>query len=179
MKNITKIVAGLGVVAGLGAAMLPLGTYAANSKDVQLKVTVGSILTLEEDAANSTKELNLGLGAADSTSLKSAFKVSTNNAGGYDVTVKGKEASADMVNGSNTIPAQSGLPVAGTAGWALKDASGNWVAANGNAGTAVTVKSNGAAAFEDPFTTNYAVATSGTQAPGDYVVDLVFTATAK
>ena len=39
-KNITKIIAGLGIVAGLGVAALPLGTYAANPQDVIVRVTI-------------------------------------------------------------------------------------------------------------------------------------------
>lgn len=47
-KKITKVIAGLGVVAGLGIAALPLSSYAATN-NLDVEVTVGEIFTITTD----------------------------------------------------------------------------------------------------------------------------------
>ena len=52
-KNITKIIAGLGIVAGLGIAALPLSTY-AGSDDIVVRVTIDETVgTVEPDCSTS------------------------------------------------------------------------------------------------------------------------------
>lgn len=65
-KNITKIIAGLGIVAGLGIAALPLSTYAAtNSSNIPIEVTINATVgTVLPDCKDSGVAGNGEAGAA-------------------------------------------------------------------------------------------------------------------
>ena len=138
MSKMSKAIAVLGVVAGLGVAALPLSSYAAggasNSKSAQVKAEVaGAIsITVQEPSDTTLNDgdgvsfagdtLDLGkltINGAVSTGAM-GVKVSTNNANGYTLTIKATTPGMVGSDGAEgfTIPAVA--PAQNTAGWGYK-----------------------------------------------------------
>jgi hypothetical protein len=137
-KSITKIIAALGVVAGLGVAALPLASYAANEQtaDVDITVTVGGTFSLVAFGTTSNKiTLNPDLTSIRSDTASATvvsnitgsydLYIGTPYSGDYDTTilyntsVTPTTGADDGVASNYKIPANAGL-TAGTAGWAYK-----------------------------------------------------------
>ena len=166
MSKSTKVIAALGVVAGLGVAALPAFTYAAStSGNVELEVTVqpGIAMTIEgnsdggapgviaEDPTGIAAAFNLGTIDAGPSSSKttmtqntvkedmtSTIKVYTNNAGGYTLTVEDQDSVTALKSGSNAINAIS-TPAA-----SLTGGQGVWGLKGGDLGDNYTgVPANG------------------------------------
>lgn len=118
-KTITKIIAGVGIVAGLGVAALPLSSYA---KDVevsfQIKPTLAAAPTICDAATAAAVNANT-VANVDCT-------VEYSSNGGASVSIKDKDSTLDLVSGSNVIPAITTTPAsltAGTPGWGYKFAA--------------------------------------------------------
>lgn len=201
MTKSTKIIAALGVAAGLGIAALPAGSIFAQSltpldlknntkqsQDVTVSLTVGEAITLgvENVVCATTGEENPS-GAAVSLTVKAtgscshAVAGSTNAAAGYTLSVKDKDSETALtLNGEATSVAQSKIVAQGgalggdpwVAGWNL---SGGDLAAN-TAITAAnqTVKTR-ATAGEDLFTMTYNFATRADQNAGLYKDVITYT----
>ncbi|MBQ6130552.1 hypothetical protein IJI72_02610 [Candidatus Saccharibacteria bacterium] len=135
MVNSKNIIAGLGVVAGLGVAMLPLTSYAETTDSQLVRATVSSTLAVSvEDnktiAEGNTNAVEMDQDDMDDTLLHTVNVVG-NNYNGYVLTIKAEE-SADLrlrnsagdgfVSGGATIPALSGTGniTAGTPAWGYK-----------------------------------------------------------
>lgn len=121
MTKYAKIMATFGVLAGLGVASLPLATFAANTSETTVKVTVQEGISIAND--NSTA--NAGSKAPGETgSATSNLTAATNNAAGLKITVKDKDNDTSLrdatITGSTAgvdfIP--TGTSGAGT--WSLK-----------------------------------------------------------
>lgn len=124
-KTITKVIAALGVVAGLGVAALPLSSYAApltSTDDVLVTATVTGSFT----AAVTTGALPIGeINAGDDTAVEQTDTITiTDNTPGahsvymgteYNATDTG-EAIAALKSSTNNIPAVASV-TPGTAGW--------------------------------------------------------------
>ena len=201
MTKSTKIIAALGVAAGLGIAALPAGSIFAQSsltpldlttntkqsQNVTVSLTVGEAITLgvqnvkcatTDGAADAGAEVSLTVKATGSCSH--AVAGSTNAAAGYTLSVKDADTNtALMLDGGadiaqNKIVAQGGA-LGGdpwVAGWNL---SGGDLAANTAITTAnQTVKSR-ATAGEDEFTMTYNFATRVDQNAGLYKDVITYT----
>jgi len=120
----TKIIAGLGVVAALGVAAVPLSTHAQSTATAEDIVTINVLSTLYMSLVSETSE-TLNAGATDTANLHSDVIVATGNtAGGYDLTIQAKTGTdvnlttsgGNMISGSATVlapAAGSGSPFAG------------------------------------------------------------------
>jgi len=206
MTKTTKIIAALGVVAGLGVASLPLSSYAAASVSGNAKVNVtvteaismtikgtdSSSTTVDQysGATSGTDNLTgntINAGPASSSTpiapnskvegtastFASKVTVYTNDTAGYKLTVKG--ATAELKNGSYTIPASATI-AAGTSAWAFQ--GGDITAWTAMKTTDQTIKSSGTKTTGGEATdVLYAVSTSADQAAGTYTDTLTFTAT--
>jgi len=171
MTKTTKIIAALGVVAGLGVASLPLSSYAADSASVSgttqvnVNVTEAISMTITGTDSDSTtvdqysgatsgtdnltgQTINAGTASSSIEIAPNAIKegtadtfaskvtVYTNDASGYTLTVQG--ATAELKNGSYTIPAISDANtlVAGTSAWGFKGGDiENWTGMSKDAQT--------------------------------------------
>ncbi|MFV0484620.1 MAG: hypothetical protein ACK5MU_00070 [Candidatus Saccharimonadales bacterium] len=186
-KTITKIFAGVGIVAGLGMAILPISSYAATQDvDVSFKInaTLGGSETICTSASNVAGG---GIAAGLTAEVTCAISYSAN--GGASVSIVDKDATNTLVgsNPSNTIVAfsptanLSGL-TAGTEGWGYKFAvttpgagtgglSAIANAANYNGvptGTALTVGSNTAPVTSAAGTFTFGVQTAVTTVADTY-----------
>lgn len=176
MSKISKTVAVLGVVAGLGVAALPISTYAANPETVNLNVKV--VDKIELNADRTTANINATNGA-DVTGQEDTvtLTVKTGNSKGY--TLNAKTGNTDLADGSgNSIPA--GAPLVGSSLWGMK--GGNQVFQNytGLQTTDQLVKKTTIAptSGEDATAVTFGVTTATNQAAGTYTGTAVFTATA-
>ena len=142
MRKSTKIMAGLGVVAGLGVALAPLATYAADLGTDTITVTIGVACNMEADSdpttpnvndtfantytgtlvAGKTVELTSPTAATGKTAVK-AIKVTCNDAAGTGAHGYYIKAQATALNGtldtSTAIPATVD-PAEGRSGWGGK-----------------------------------------------------------
>lgn len=176
MTKSTKIIAALGVIAGLGVAALPIGAFAVGSQDVTVKVNIDSSISLGAD--QNLTQVSMAPNQADSTSLKTKLTVTTNNAAGYKLEVKDKDTDTSLKSGANSIPAAASV-TAGTAAWNIK--GGDKIFQSGAAITAadrLVSESNGPVASQEVNMT-YGVSTASNQASGTYQDIITYTATAK
>ena len=73
MTKSTKIIAALGVIAGLGVAALPIGAFAASTQEVTVKVNIDSSISLGVDQAMT--QVTMAPNQANTTSLKTKLTV--------------------------------------------------------------------------------------------------------
>ena len=203
MSKMSKAIAVLGVVAGLGVAALPLSTYAAGSsatKNAQVQVQVEGAIAIDIVTPTASEDDTTGVtltGALlDLQTIKvngdpavgtMGVRVATNNATGYTLTVKAATATG-MVGSGNaqgfTIPANAAV-TKGTAGWAFK--GGDITANTAISTTGSTLKSTSAAPTgtqvdgkaSETTDVTFTVAADSTTHEGTYTGTVVFTATAK
>lgn len=127
-KNITKIFAGIGIVAGLGMAILPISSYAATQDvDVSFKInpTLGGDETICSTASNVADG---GISAGLTAEVTCVLSYSAN--GGATVSIVDADSNNALTgtNVANTIAAFSttaNLPslTAGSEGWGYKFAA--------------------------------------------------------
>lgn len=202
MSKMTKTVAALGVVAGLGVAMLPVGAFAAPADngaiygnpatqnvtfqaevDDYIQITVAEAQVVAADAATTAKN------AAGSTT----FAIKSNNASGYTGTIAAStldngSASAVMLGNTATNKIPGGTaPVAGTSAWGYKiivptGVTGNTVNSMTGATTDAKTfadKTGATAAAGDSYTLDFEASVSASQAADTYTGQVTLTATAK
>lgn len=199
-KTITKIIAGLGVVAGLGIAALPLSTYAntSASKNIPVTVTINDTIGTVEPSCTSTA----GQGAAGAV-IGSVCEIDgSSNAG---ITIKLKATSSTALTHSDTsttiaaIGATANLTDAAfigggaTEGWGFKfdagstanlnvsDTSGtggtnygNW---NGITASDVVIAKSTAAVTMNGAELKFRTVTPASQKPGVYTGAVTLTVT--
>lgn len=175
MSKISKTVAVLGVVAGLGVAALPISTYAANPETVNLNVKV--VDKIELNADRTTANINATNGA-DVTGQEDTvtLTVKTGNSKGY--TLNAKTGNTNLANGSsNLIPA--GAPLVGSSLWGMKGGDQAFQNYTGLQTTDQLVKTTIApTSGEDTTPVTFGVTTAADQAAGIYTGNVVFTAIA-
>ena len=196
MSKSTKVIAALGVAAGLGVASLPAATFAATaqSRQVQIQANVSESHTISvDDATKSTTNLNPG--ATDAT-LSSTITIDSNNPKGYSLTVaaSGNENHVtDLWNSgaSSAIAAFSSEQTTlsnETPGWGGKLASA-YTGASGltatgyngftTTGSQVVYSSNALASdIENEYVVNYGIALAPNQATGQYSGAVTYTLSA-
>ena len=188
MTKSTKIVAALGVAAGIGIAALPLGSFAAElipfdyttatstGKDVTVKLSVGEAIAVATDA---TVCGDITLQVNQTGSCKHKIAGGTNAVNGFTLSVADKDSELALVNatGSGTatakIAAKDGALTAGMA-------NGGWNISGGALSEkAITVapqtviKTKGAKEVATEMTYNFA--TQKNQEIGDYTDVITYT----
>ena len=174
MSKITKTIAALGVVAGLGVAALPLASYAANPTTVNLTASLDDSLSLSVTETELSFELeNGGTVATDATDAT----VTTNNAAGYDLNIKAGSGGTALVSGSHSI--EAGAAAQGTSAWGYNTDGGSTY-------TGVTASDVSIASAEAPTeaagtktTITVGVSADSTQEAGTYTGSFVLTAANK
>ena len=111
MRKSTKLMAGLGVVAGLGVALAPLGVHAGTIGLDHLQVTVSAACTLDASAENAYTawdnlyQLTLAPNAVDTITAGSAgtskVTILCNEAGGYQITGTGTNLTKGTATGGS------------------------------------------------------------------------------
>lgn len=206
MVNSKNIVARLGIIAGLGIAMLPLTTYASDEQNdvMTVSATVGEVFELSVDSSvdldgiNVAKTINVDVNNSDMTLLHTA-KVTGNLYKGYDLTMSSvsentdlkyvKDAtaaidSADRYDTSKKIPTGTTIE-AGTSAWGYKKSetsdnfSGDWatVKASESPDTLKSNANNEHTGFDDTVYISYGISTSESQAAGAYETQVSYKVT--
>lgn len=187
MSNITKAIAALGVVAGLGVAALPLSSYAAETGPVKVTAVVDSTISI---TANDN-EVNLGTvmpGGPVSTASTSVTVASTATAG-YTLVVKDADENTGLyttnADGSLNTTAgafiATGAPAKGSTAWGVrKDNTVAFTGVTPYSGAGVELKKTTGSATVDGDTTNveFGVSVATGFAAGTYEGEVVFVATA-
>ena len=185
MTKSTKIVAALGVVAGLGIAALPLGTFAAEaSKNVEVELTVDSAINIASGSADDCKASML---PGQTATCTAKIGYATNNATGMTLTLKDANEDTNLVHADDstaTIATGAGAVAEGTEKWnvsgGLLSSPTAMVASNA---TALTVASeNGPvdkSATNDMITMTYHFSTANSTKSGVYSDIVTYTAATK
>ena len=136
MSKSTKIIAGLGVVAALGMAVMPLaGTFAEShdpaqaspvTNDVTVRYSIDETLSMTINNGTSAithDKVDITSSTSDN-SVQDTIKVSTNAEKGYTLTVKekdgtGTDGALKNGNGATIAPFASATALGSTAGWGL------------------------------------------------------------
>ena len=176
MSKITKTIAALGVVAGLGVAALPLASYAVekNPSTVNLTARLDNSLSLSVTETELAFDLENGGAVVKDTT---AATVTTNNGKGYDLKIKAGGSGTSLTSGSYTIPA--GEAAQGTSAWGYNtDGSATYTAVTA---TDVSIASSTAPTPTSGTTTNITIGVSAdaTQEAGTYTGSFVLTAANK
>lgn len=180
MSKMTKTIAALGVVAGLGVAAMPLSSYALeNTETVNLTVEVGESIEISADSTD------VDLGTATSSAMATGgttITVHTNNEKGYTATIKANGSRLlGTADNSNAIPTSgsSVVPADGTSAWGYKIGSiTDYVAASTTAQEFADTSAVSAQAG-DKYDLGFAVSVAPNQAADTYAGSVTLTATAK
>ena len=190
MTKTTKIIAALGVAAGLGIAALPSGAIFADQNstnltpfvygnspqtaEVTVQLTVGEAIALAVDSiCSATASMN------DTADCTAKVAAGTNSPRGFKIELNDKDANLNLVgaNTSATIGAVGGALTAGTAGWNI---SGGSLTANtaivASDATPLLVHTQATAGVREVDMT-YNFATAADQAADTYSDIVVYTAT--
>ncbi len=176
MTKSSKIIAALGVIAGIGVASLPIGTFAADSgsADVNVKLTVSDTIAIGVDEADCTATAT----ANDYKTCVNTVTYATNTASGATLAIKDKDTATSLV-GSGT--ADGDTLTAGTF-TVNQVGEGKWGYTGGTktsitaiTASAVTIStSSSATSTEVPVTFHFS--TKATQKPGLYTDVVTYTA---
>ncbi len=201
MSKMSKAIAVLGVVAGLGVAAMPLSSYAASSDIEQAQVQVkvgGSInLTLDKAASDTTSTwtqqgniLNLGEIKINGDVATGAIdaKVETNDVMGYTLSMRA--LNEGVMKGDSGIDIPNVAPAKGTAGWGYNLDGGatftqmpttdTMIVSDGNTAAITPAPTEEGAAKADATTTvTFGVAADSSIPEGTYTGTVVFTAAVK
>lgn len=144
MTNLSKTIAILGVVAGLGVTALPLSSYAADpteiegkgdtpvaTKDVPVQLTIDQMLsmyvTTEDGSADVANPVVLSSNADTTANYQAdpiAVKVITNNLNGYGLNMAGtytaESHASDLVNDDGKFIAAGDLTSSAASQWGYK-----------------------------------------------------------
>ena len=184
MTKSTKIVAALGVVAGLGIAALPLGTFAAtDSKNVEVELTVQSAINI---SSSSDSKCSATMLPGQTATCTAKIGYATNNAAGMTLTLKDADTDTNLVHADDstaTIATGADAVAAGTEKWNVSGGLLSNAAMVASTGTALTVASeNGPvdkSASANMITMTYNFSTAANTKSGVYSDIVTYTATTK
>lgn len=183
MSKMSKAIAALGVVAGLGVAALPLSSYATPGieaeKNVTAQAVVGDSIAISVDKA--TVAMNNVMANQEVNEASTNVTVQTNNVDGYKLEIKDADTTTALktTDGSGTaagIPA--GVPEKGENYWGFKastsaanvtlaSGAGNYRGIKTNP-LQIATKSSASAAEGDVITLTFGVTIDTTIAAGTY-----------
>ncbi|MBR3365626.1 hypothetical protein IKG48_00670 [Candidatus Saccharibacteria bacterium] len=175
-----KMFVGLGTMAVLGAAIVPMASYAVTDSDsanVDIALKVGSTISMALDGNKIEPSI---LTSESSDNQTTVATVTTNSSVGYTLSAQTSSLDGSLIgdgNSSNVLPyLGSNYSSSTDAGWALaigssyKDISGN----------KISLVSNGSALANNESTTvGYHFKTTSATAPDTYKTVLTYTASAK
>lgn len=194
MSKMTKTIAALGVVAGLGVAALPLSSYATIVSDgttVTAQAIIGEAISVTADATDDTVKIENVTANQEAATGSTVLTIQTNNTNGYNVTIKDSDAvtalTTDGADADNGIPASNAL-TKGTKGWGFKTSTsteGVTVSAAAQAYRAIETgtqtiasRASGASVTDgDKIDLTFGVVVDSSIAAGTYSDDVVITAT--
>lgn len=198
MKS-AKIIATLGVAAGLGVALLPLATYAVDPSDATegtvVKVKVSDSIAVEVTAENYTDSTNaivVAQGEENVNGLIHTVNVKGNTRNDYNLYVSGKDGKTDLqhkqVTGAKipTLSADAENLTAGSWGYQYSGIdnetyNGTWKKVQGSVGAAAAIHTAGSARtgnYDENYKVKYGVKAAPNQLSGEYEATVVYTATA-
>ena len=194
MSKMTKTIAALGIVAGLGVAALPLSSYAVtDTANVTAQAIVGDSISITADAADDTVTISDVTANQAVKEGSTVLTVTTNNASGYNVTIKDTDdvthLTTDGSDETNGIPASATL-TQNNKGWGFKSSSAttgvtvstaqqNWRAVTSDTQTIASRASGASAEGGDKITLTFGVVVDATVPAGTYEDEVVLTATTK
>lgn len=190
MSKMSKAIAALGVVAGLGVAALPLSSYAVgDTATTTAQAIVGdSIVITVHDA---TVIMNNVMANQEAKEASTDIMVQTNNVAGYQVQIKDSdtETALKITDGSGTASGiAAGIPTKGTNAWGFKASttSGNVNVGSSSAyravssGNQILAEGTTASAKDgDTITLTFGVTVDTTIAAGTYSDEVTLTASTK
>lgn len=196
MSKMTKTIAALGVVAGLGVAALPLSSYAATQQmDVSANVLNSiAVSTSVDGEAGAKGTLSLGDVTPGSTEVTKTVDVtvSTNSTAGYNLTLRDADADNSLINTDTAITEKNKIPAGtdvqkGSTAWGVQGGAlgtDEWRAVPVSTASPLTLKNFGAGTAptdgKDVTTVTFGVSVAeGAVAAGTYTSTVVFTATSK
>lgn len=209
MVKSKNIIAGLGVVAGLGMALLPLGAFATvdgGPKSEVIRATVAEEFTLTvarpEDYSTMTETgagtVSLNRGTSANTTLIHTVNVNGNLYNGYDLTMYGttdllrvvdasKDFGANDRYDSNTKIATGTTLSGSTSAWGYKknvnnggyDESYSTIKAQSSADTLYSNVNTSHVSFNDTVLVNFGIYAAENQAAGVYEGTVTYKATPK
>lgn len=187
MKKMTAAMAALGVVAGLGAAALPLSSYAA-TQTVPVTAIIDTTLSITT-SANEVTVSNVVPGGAiaheDLTVTVGVNAGATAGANNYDLTIKDSDAVTALVAANGTDNIQAGVPADGATSSAWGFATVNTTTGVVGGYKAVTTADQpivtGGSLANAPVSTviRFGVNAKSGQPAGEYKGGVILTATAK
>ena len=189
MKNISKAVIALGIVAGIGAGseVLASNVGAAVSSTTDISVSISEVLGITSSVSAVSGTLTNG---GDITELRpvsgdAGFNVVTNHSSGYTVSIKGSgnctgsgvDASALCNDTDDIIPA--GVVAKGTSAWSYKGGNKSSYAAITAAGETIFSADGPTTDAGTTTKVQYFATASSSQAAGTYVGQATYTVAAK
>ena len=171
-----KLFAGLGIVTALGAAVIPMSSYAVTNSDtgsVDVELKVGSTISM----ALSNSQISSAILTSESDTTKTTVAtVSSNSASGYTITAETSTSDGSLSGTSSNSIAYSNSFASATEGWAL-GVDGTWKTISGN--TVSLLSSGASVATNEETTINYGFKTSSSTTPDTYSATLTYTAAVK
>lgn len=192
MSKMSKAIAVLGVVAGLGVAALPLSSYAvSDTANTTAQAIVGDSIAVT--VADATVTMNNVMANQDVNEASTNVTVQTNNATGYMVQIKDAdtELALKTTDGSGTADGiAAGVPAKDTNAWGFKasttsanvdaSASDSYRAVGGKAAPKIVGTAAAASATDgDVISLTFGVTVDTTIAADTYQDEVVLTATTK
>lgn len=169
MTKSKKIVAVLGVVAGLGAIAFPLTSYAA-TQDVN--ITVGVDETVAISVNNPSVSKNIATNAAIDESMTTTATVTVNSSKGYKLSIYGSGGGTvanSLYRGATTDAIPAGVPAQGQSYWGYKGGNTNDLKAVPLQASADLIKTTTEASTTgDQTLITFGVTASVGQTPGSY-----------
>lgn len=168
---------GLGVVAALGAAIVPMASYAVDSDSENVTVTlkVGSTIAMSLDSSTVSEEV---LSGGSSDSKTTVATVTTNSATGYTLSATPTPDTGALTSGEGNTIAYVGTNYASaTEGWALS-VGGTFKNLDTSEGSIALFSSN-TTADSEATTINYNFKTDAETPSGDYTATLEYVAAVK
>ena len=177
MTKLSKAIAVLGVVAGLGVTALPLSSYAANpqSEEISINAKVGSVISLSVDSEN----VDFGTLNPDAEPVEKQINatVSTNNTSGYTLKISATETALKDNNNGNNYSIPAGVPTKSTSAWGIK--GGDITTYEAITSTGNTLKNTSTVANSEKTEISFGITVSNTQQTGSYAGQAVITAATK
>jgi hypothetical protein len=195
MKKNTKLLAFASAIV-ISVLVIPVGVFAADDSDTTVvNAVIGSTISV-----SASGPINLAItpvSGGSQTSASDTVSVSTNDAGGYFLTLENQDSDTELENGANTIAAHSGTfgtPTAlanNTWGYAIvggafdgsysvisnaPSSSTKWAGVPEN-GNPDTLKTTATTASGDTTTVWYSAKADTTKPNGTYTDTVVYTAT--
>lgn len=194
MSKMTKTIAALGVVAGLGVAALPLSSYATIVTDdttVTAQAIIGEAISVTADATDDTVKIENVTANQEVKEGSTVLTIQTNNTSGYNVNIKDSDTTTALTtaggDAADGIPASATL-TKGNKGWGFKASTSTEGVAVSGAGQAyraiettplaLASRSTGASVQDgDKITLTFGVVVDSSIAAGTYSDDVIITAT--